>query len=186
MAEKINWHKYATKLRHCHPMYSLLSPDFQSRSFPVASRGKSRGFQDPKSTNKNFVAWEHKAVGTWESHLRSGDSTPGRDVATDKAGGNHVFKVGGFQFLGLGYYFPSPERNLETYTQFGAVCYPQQIPSKKLRKKLGVRPNWGVRTPPPTFPVVAPMCESSNEAYNLQKKVTLKLGEHTSNRKFWL
>ena len=99
MAAKINWHKYATKLRHSHPMYSLLSPDFQSRSFPVASRGKSRGFQDPKSTNKIFVAWEHKAVGRRTCDQEVADSTPGRDVATDKAGGNHVFKVGGSNLL---------------------------------------------------------------------------------------
>jgi len=44
---------------------------------------------------------------------------------------NHVFKVG-VEFLDLGYYCPSPEKNFERYTQFGAVCYPHQ----KLRKKL--------------------------------------------------
>jgi len=30
-----------------------------------------------------------------------------------------------------------PENFLETYAQFGAVCYPHQTPTKKLRKKLG-------------------------------------------------
>jgi len=25
MAEKINWHRYGTKLRHCHPMYNRLA-----------------------------------------------------------------------------------------------------------------------------------------------------------------
>jgi len=61
-------------------------------------------------------------------------------------------KLGRVQFLGLGYYCPSPEKKSERYTQFGAVCCPHQ----KLHKKLGVHPIfWGVWTPTP--PVVAPM-----------------------------
>jgi len=30
MAAKINWHKYATKLRHCHPMHSALGCNLRS------------------------------------------------------------------------------------------------------------------------------------------------------------
>jgi len=46
---------------------------------------------------------------------------------------NYVFKVGRIQFLAL------LQKNLERYTQFGAVCYPQSPPdpTRKLRKKLG-------------------------------------------------
>jgi len=28
MAAKINWHRYGTKLRHCHPMYDISSSSF--------------------------------------------------------------------------------------------------------------------------------------------------------------
>jgi len=59
---------------------------------------------------------------------------------------NHVFKVGGVQFLGLGYYYLSTE---DRSTQFGAVDYIIILySSKSYVKKLGVRPNLGeVRTP---------------------------------------
>jgi len=30
MAAKINWHRYGTKLHHCHPMFGLLSIDFHA------------------------------------------------------------------------------------------------------------------------------------------------------------
>ena len=53
----------------------------------------------------------------------------------------------GVQFLGLGYHYPSAERNYRS-TQFGAVGYIITFySSKKLRKKLGG----------PDPPVVAPM-----------------------------
>ena len=45
---------------------------------------------------------------------------------------------------------------LERYTQFGAVCYPHQTPTKRLCKKLGVRPNSGGSVPADP-PVVASM-----------------------------
>ena len=59
-------------------------------------------------------------------------------------GRNQVFKVG--ILMSLRYYCPSPEKELERYTQFDAVCCPQ------LREKFGVG-----GTDPPTSPVVAPM-----------------------------
>jgi len=82
---------------------------------------------------------------------------------TDCQGRSNAFKLGGVQFLGLRYYYRSPEK-IERYrpTQFGAVCYPHQTPTKKLRKKLGVQPIFfggggSGPPPPPTPPVVAPM-----------------------------
>jgi len=38
-------------------------------------------------------------------------------------GRNHVFKVGGVQFLGLGYYYSSTEKQIDKSTQFGAIGY---------------------------------------------------------------
>ena len=61
----------------------------------------------------------------------------------------------GVQFLGLGYYYPSTEK-IDGSTQFGAIGYIITLFSKKLRKKLGVRPNLGSPDPPKP-PVVAPM-----------------------------
>ena len=62
---------------------------------------------------------------------------------------------------------PSPDKNLERYTQFGAVCYPTRPPTKKLSKKLGVSPIFvclgrGVRTPH-NLPVVAPMVDRQTD-----------------------
>jgi len=55
-----------------------------------------------------------------------------------------------------GVLLPFSRKKLERYTQFGAVCYPQQTPTKKLRKKSGaVQFFRGVRIPP--APVVASM-----------------------------
>ena len=61
----------------------------------------------------------------------------------------------GVQFLGLRYYYPSTEK-LNRSTQFGTVGYIITLySSKSYVKKLGVRPNFVVRTP--RSPVVAPM-----------------------------
>ena len=62
------------------------------------------------------------------------------------------FQSRGVQFLGYGYYCPSPEkkfRNVRVYPVWRSLLAPPD-PTKKLCKKLeGVRPNffWGVRTP---------------------------------------
>jgi len=70
-------------------------------------------------------------------------------------GRNHVVKVGGSSFLVWGI-TALLQKKIERYTQFGAVCYPQQTPTKKLRKKSGaVQFFRGVRIPP--APVVASM-----------------------------
>jgi len=40
MAAKINWHKYATKLRHCHPMYDeriLRGPGWRSVAISITN-----------------------------------------------------------------------------------------------------------------------------------------------------
>ena len=61
-----------------------------------------------------------------------------------------TFSKLGVQFIGLAYYCPSPEKNSERYTQFGAVCYPHQTPTNKLCKKSGSINFFfwgGVRTP---------------------------------------
>jgi len=72
-------------------------------------------------------------------------------------GRNHVFKVVGVQFLGLGYYYPSTEKNRQVYPVWCSRLHNHTLFIKKLCKKLGVRPNFGeVRTP--DLPVVAPMC----------------------------
>jgi len=57
--------------------------------------------------------------------------------------GATTFSKLGVQFLSLGYYCPSTEK-MDRSTQFGAVGYIITLySSKKLRKKLGVRPNFG-------------------------------------------
>jgi len=57
---------------------------------------------------------------------------------------NNTFSKLGVQFLVLGITALLQDRNLERYTQFGAVCYPHQTHTKKLRKKLGSQSKfWG-------------------------------------------
>jgi len=65
------------------------------------------------------------------------------------------------QFIRLGYYCPSTEFFLERYTQFGTVCYTHQTPTKKLRKKLGVRANSGGPDHPTPPAVVAPTSQGT-------------------------
>ena len=50
---------------------------------------------------------------------------------------------------------------LERYTQFGTVCYTHQTPTKKLRKKLGVRANSGGPDHPTPPAVVAPTSQGT-------------------------
>jgi len=85
-------------------------------------------------------------------------SDPNYHQGTPNQGRNHVYRVGS-PLSWSGVLLPF-SRNffLERYTQFGAVCYPHQTPTKRLCKKLGVRPNsGGVRTSrPPSGCVHAP------------------------------
>jgi len=59
-------------------------------------------------------------------------------------GRNHVFKVVGVQFLGLGYYYPSTEKNRQVYPVWCSRLHNHTLFIKKLCKKVG-RPSqfWG-------------------------------------------
>jgi len=60
------------------------------------------------------------------------------------------------QFLGLGYYYPSTEKNRQVYPVWCRQLHNHTLFIKKLRKKLWVQSKFrGIRTPNP--PVVAPM-----------------------------
>jgi len=61
----------------------------------------------------------------------------------------------GVQFLGLGYYYPSTEKNRQVYPVWCSWLHNHTLFIKKLCKKLAVRPNFGGPNPGP--PVVAPM-----------------------------
>jgi len=83
-------------------------------------------------------------------------SDPNYHQGTPNQERNHVYRVGSpLSWSGVLLPF-SRKIFLERYTQFGAVRYPHQTPTKRLCKKLGVRPNSGGSVPPDP-PVVASM-----------------------------
>jgi len=62
--------------------------------------------------------------------------------------GATMFSKLGVQFLGLGYYYPSTEKNRQVYPVWCSRLHNHTLSIKKLCKKLRVRPNFGeVRTP---------------------------------------
>ena len=63
--------------------------------------------------------------------------------------GATTFSKLGVQFLALGYCYPSTEKNRQVYPVWCSRLHNHTPVIKMLRKKLGVRPNFGeVRTPP--------------------------------------
>ena len=66
--------------------------------------------------------------------------------------GETTFSKLGVQFLGLGYYCPSPEKVRKVFPVFGAVCYPTIPPPKSCVKSWGIRPIFVGSGPPPWPP----------------------------------
>jgi len=72
------------------------------------------------------------------------------------------FFLAGAQFLVLGYYYPSTEKNRQIYPVWCSRLHNHTLFIKKLCKKLGVRPNFGeVRTPDPHASWTIPVNSSS-------------------------
>ena len=77
-------------------------------------------------------------------------------IRTNRQWRNHVLKVEGVQFLGLGYYYPSTEKNRPVYTVWSNRLHNHTLFMKTLCKKLGSVQIVG-RSGPPEPPVVAHM-----------------------------
>ena len=68
------------------------------------------------------------------------------------------------QFLGLWYYYFSTEKIRQIYPVWCSRLHNHTVFIKKLRKNLGVRPNFG--GPDPQLPVVAPMSRGNSVIVN--------------------